>query len=145
MPAPELPQGVIDKAVQSHVGVAILIGSSDVGSGRIQSFNDDQGFNQQAVHGVGDFLPVEHTPLKFDGTLTLDAFRIRLKDLNSLGVGALGLQILALGVLRIQLYDKIDKRVFRTYEGVSVDRQSLRVQEGAIVGENVTTKYLNVR
>ena len=131
-----------DQQVHSHVGIAILIGDEDVGSGRIQSGNARHGFGQQAVHGVGDYNPVEHAPLRYDGTFTIDAFRIRKRDLVRLKLAALGSGILKMGIFKIQIYDKISKKVIRTYLGCSIDTYDERFQEGAICGENVTIKFL---
>lgn len=143
----DLPQNnqLSKQNAQSHVGVSIRIGGHEIGSGRIQSFNADHDFGLQAVRGVGDFNPVEHVHNAYDGTVTLDAFRIRTKDLVKLGLAALGKDILKLPVIDVVLYDKVDKRVYRVYEKCSCARYSERIQDGAICGENATFKPIDAR
>ena len=148
---------LLNQNVHSHVGVRIQIQTFgadgtgqtvNVGNGRIQSMSADQDFGLQPVHGVGDYNPVEHAPTRFDGTITLDAFRIRKKDLVKLGLAALGSKILQFPIFRIQLFDKTKgtepQGNFRTYVGCSIGRYSERFQEGAICGENATVKFIDV-
>lgn len=149
-PRPQTINGSQDltrQAVHSHVGIKIQLASTgkDIGSGRIQTLNSDQDFGQQPVHGVGDYMPSEIVPTRFAGTLSLNAFRIRLKDLVDLGLAALGADILKLGVINIVMFDKHDSQVYRVYENCYCSRYSERVQEGAIAGEDATFLYTNVR
>lgn len=142
-------QALQHQATHSHVGVRIQIQTFSgltvsVGAGRIQNLSADQDFGLQPVHGVGDYNPVEHAPTRFDGTLTLDTFRIRKKDLVKLGLAALGSKVLQFPIFRIQLFDKVGRKVFRTYKGCSIGRYSERFQEGAICGENATVKFIDV-
>lgn len=149
MPEPKsqdlLTNSLANQAVHSHIGIRIMIGTKDVGSGRIQSFNADHDFGLQPVHGVGDYLPAEQVPTRFDGTITIDAFRIRTKDLVKLGIAALGLEALKMPIWDFVLFDKIDQKAYRVYENCSIGRYSERIQEGAIAGENATIKFNNVR
>lgn len=145
VPQQALPQGALQaQNVMTHVQVSIMIGNVQVGSGRIQSLNVDHDFGLQPIHGVSDFMPAELVYTKYDGTITLDTFRIRTQDLVDLGIAALGADILKLPVLRFGLIDRMTNKFFRVYEGVKAGRLSERFEQGAILGENGTFKYTKV-
>jgi hypothetical protein len=135
------PKALITQKVASHVSVSIQYQGKDIGSGRAQSFTADADYGLQPVHGVGDYFAAEFAPLRFDGTITMDTYRIRLQDLVDLGIAALGEKILELGVFDIVLFDTIAKKAYRTFRNVQTGRHSESIREGAICGENATFKY----
>lgn len=143
------PDGTLANTnVRTHLQALLFIGNINIGTGRLQSFDADQDFGTQAVHGVGDFLPAEFVHLKFTGTITMDAFMIRTDDLQIAGLAALGVGVLSLGVVDIEVYDT-DKHggsgdLLRRYEHCKISRFRESIREGQICGENATVLFRNV-
>lgn len=138
--------------VRTHLSARIVIQdqngvSHNVGHGRVQSFDADHDYGTQAVHGVGDYIPAEFVNLKFQGTITIDAFAIRTDDLVDLGLAALGLDILKTGLLDISLHEEgpspydptsLSTAPLRVYRDVAITRYRESIREGQICGENAT-------
>lgn len=132
-----------NQRVRSHLQARIYLGGVNIGSGRTQSFDADHDFGTQPVHGVGDYTPVEHVFLKFNGTISMESFMLRTDDLVTLGVAALGAEILNLGVLDISLYDE-KQNLLRTYQDCVIQRYRESIREGQICGENATVFFRTV-
>lgn len=129
-----------NQRVRSHLQARIYLGSTNIGSGRLQSFDADHDFGTQAVHGVGDYEAAEHVYLKFNGTITLEAFMVRDDDLTNLKVAALGAGILELDVLDIYVKDE-EEAIMRVYRDCTIQRYRESIREGQICGENATVFF----
>lgn len=64
--------------VATHAGhtVALKIGGYLVG--RAQTANARRTFGTQGIYEIGSIMPVEHIPLRYEGSVTMDKFLIRL-------------------------------------------------------------------
>lgn len=118
----------------------IVIGGKVVGLA--QTLDGRRSFGTEPVHGIGNFMPVEHVQLRYDGTLTIDRFFIRTQDLRSLGLAQLGADILDLGVVDILVIDRVTKKVLRQYVGCTCSDYTETFRANAIAGENATFRYL---
>lgn len=119
----------------------IVIGGQVVGLA--QTADGRRGFGTEPVHGIGNFMPVEHVQLKYAGTLTMDRFFIRNADLRSLGLAALGADVLNLGIVDILVIDTVSNKVLRQYIGCTIGEYSETWRANAIAGENATFHYLS--
>lgn len=126
-----------DQKVRSHLQARIFLNGVNIGTGRTQSFEADQDFGTQPVHGVSDYEAVEFVNLKFQGRITLDAFMIRQNDLIALGLAALGKKVLELGELDVELYDE-NGGVITTYRKCAISSHRVSIREGQICGENAS-------
>ena len=121
----------------------LVIGGKVVGLA--QTVDGRRSFGTEPVHGIGNFMPVEHVQLRFDGTLTVDRFFIRIADLRSLGLVAVGSDILSLGVVDILVIDTVSNKVLRQYVGCTVSDYTETFRANAICGENATFRYLECK
>jgi len=118
----------------------LTIGGKEVGLA--QTADGRRSFGTEPVHGIGNFMPVEHVQLRFDGTVTVDSFFIRNKNLRALGLAALGSDILSLGVINMLVIDKVTKKVIRKYTSMTLSDMTETFRANAICGENATWRYL---
>jgi hypothetical protein len=113
--------------------------------GLAQTADGRRGFGTEPVHGIGNFMPVEHVQLRFDGTVTVDRFFIRNEDLRSLGLAALGSDVLDLGIIDMLVIDRVSKKVLRQYIGMTISDYSETFRANAVCGENATWRYLECK
>lgn len=123
--------------------IKLMIGGKEVGLG--QTLDGRRSFGTEPVHGIGNFMPVEHVQLRYEGTVTLDRFFLRNADLRSLGLAALGVEILNLGIIDILVVDNVSNKVIRQYIGCTLSDYTETVRANAIAGENATWRYLDCR
>lgn len=126
-----------------HAGHTISITYNGKAIGKIQSIEGSRQFGTQGVYEIGSIMPQEHVELKYEGSLTVDRYFVRNQDLQSLGLAALGRDVLTLGILNIVVTDKYLNNIeVRTYHGCTMqsDKESFRVN--SIAGENATFQYL---
>lgn len=109
--------------------------------GLAQSADGRRSFGTEPVHGIGDFMPREHVQLRYDGTLTVDRFFIRTEDLRSLGLAALGVDVLDLGVVEMLVIDRVTRKTLRKYTGMTISDYTETFRANAIAGENATWRY----
>ena len=127
------------KVVTGNV-LQLVIGGKIVGVA--QTSDGRRGFGTEPVHGIGDFMPREHVQLRYEGTLTVDKFFLRKEDLRSLGLVALGEDILELGVIDAIIRDKVTGKILRKYIGMTLTDYTETFRANAIAGENATWRYL---
>jgi hypothetical protein len=123
--------------VRTHLQAKLYIGSTDIGTARMQSFDADTDFGTEEVRGVGDYLQVEAPFLKHTGRLTLDAFLLRQSTLVTLGVAALGIKILQLDLLDLVVRDETGAQV-SLYKGCTIISKRTSIRAGQICGENAS-------
>lgn len=121
----------------------IVIGGKVVGLA--QTADGRRSFGTEPVHGIGNFMPVEHVQLRYDGTFTVDRFFIRTQDLRSLKLAALGSDILDLGIVDVLVVDRVSRKVLRQYIGCTISDYTETFRANAIAGENATFRYLECR
>jgi hypothetical protein len=72
-----------------HAGHTIRLKIDGKEVGRAQSIDGRRSFGQEAQYELGSIMPQEHTALRYEGTVTLDKFKIRKKSLKDIGLAAL--------------------------------------------------------
>ena len=66
--------------VQTHAGHTVLLKLGGELVGRAQTANARRTFGTQGIYEIGSIMPVEHIPLRYEGSVTLDRFLIRLSN-----------------------------------------------------------------
>jgi hypothetical protein len=137
MPNPQTTQQVATGNILQVVIAGKVVGLAQTLDGR-------RSFGTEPVHGIGNFGPVEHVQLRYDGTITVDRFFIRNADLRSLGLAALSPNdVLTLGIITIQVFDTVAKKVLRQYINCTCSDLTETFRANAICGENATFRYLD--
>lgn len=113
--------------------------------GRAQEMNTDIDFGAQNVYEIGNYMPQETVFLRYQGTLNLQRFRTIINDLadDSMGVSALGEEILKRDILDTNITDSITKKVVATFRGCSANTNSLSFQANQITSEQVQMYFLS--
>lgn len=113
--------------------------------GRAQEMNTDIDFGAQNVYEIGNYTPQETVFLRYQGTLNLQRFRTIINDLadDSMGVSALGEEILKRDILDTNITDSITKKVVATFRGCSANTNSLSFQANQITSEQVQMYFLS--
>jgi hypothetical protein len=70
--------------VQTHAGHTVLLKIGGEQVGRAQTANARRSFGTQGVYEIGSIMPVEHIPLRYEGSVSMDKFLIRLGAVSSL-------------------------------------------------------------
>lgn len=128
-----------------HAGHTILIKIDGQEVGRMQAGDGRRSFGQEGVYEIGSIMPQEHIPMRYEGGFTCDRFYMRRKDLASIGLAALGEDILTMDVIDIEVIDKFSGQTVRVYEGCSLQDYTENFRVNAIAGENASWVYLNAR
>lgn len=126
-----------------HAGhtISLKIGGKEIG--RAQSIDGRRSFGQEGVYEIGSIMPQEHVALRYEGSVTLDKFKIRTKSLNDLGLAKFGVGILNMDVVDIIVTDKVTNTTIVAYRGCSLQDYSENIRANAISGENATWTYLS--
>ena len=125
-----------------HAGHTIRLKIDGKEVGRAQSVDGRRSFGQEAVHELGSIMPQEHVALRYEGTVTLDKFKIRTKSLAEIGLAMLGVGILNLDVIDIEITDRFTGAIIIVYRGCSLQDYSENFRANSISGENATWSYL---
>jgi hypothetical protein len=128
---------------QSHAGHTIRLKIDGKEVGRVQSIDGRGSFGQEGQYEIGSIMPQEHVALRFEGSVTVDKFRIRKKSLAELGLAKLGEGILTMGVIDIEVTDRFTNAIVEVYRGCSLNEYSRSHRANAISGENATWVYLS--
>ena len=128
-----------------HAGHTILMKIDGQEVGRIQAGDGRRSFGQEGVYEIGSIMPQEHVPVRYEGGFTCDRFYMRKKDLATIGLAALGEDILKMDVIDIEIIDKYTGQTVRVYEGCSLQDYTENFRVNAIAGENASWVYLNAR
>jgi hypothetical protein len=126
-----------------HAGhtIKLKIGGKEIG--RAQSIDGRRSFGQEGVYEIGSIMPVEYVALRYEGSVTLDKFKIRTQSLKELGLAALGVGILNMDVIDIEVTDSYTGAIVVVYRGCSLQEYSESFRANAISGENATWQYLS--
>jgi len=127
----------------AHAGHTIKLKIAGKEVGRAQSIDGKRSFGQEAQYEIGSIMPQEHVALKYDGSVTLDKFKVRKKSLKQLGLTSLGVGILNMDVIDIEVTDKYTGETVIVYRGCSLQDCSENFKVNAISGENATWVYLS--
>lgn len=127
----------------THAGHTIRLKIAGQEVGRAQSIDGKRSFGQEAQYEIGSIMPQEHVALKYDGSVTLDKFKIRKKSLKDLNLAALGEGILKMNVIDIEITDRFTGDIVIVYRGCSLSEYSENFKANAIAGENATWLYLS--
>lgn len=128
---------------QSHAGHTIRLKIDGIEVGRAQSIDGRTSFGQEGQYEIGTIMPAEHVALRYDGTVTVDKFRIRKKSLAEIGLARLGVGILNMNVIDIEVTDRFTGDIVEVYRGCSLGEYSRSHRANAISGENATWHYLS--
>jgi len=126
-----------------HAGHTIRLKIDGQEIGRAQSIDGRRSFGQEGVYEIGSIMPQEHVPLRYEGTVTLDKFKIRKKSLAELGLAKFGVGILNMDVIDIEVTDNYTGDIVVVYRGCSLQDYSESFRANAIAGENATWTYLS--
>lgn len=131
---------VTSQKVQSGNTVYLMVNGKVIG--RAQSIAGDRSYGTQGVYEIGSIMPQEHVYLRFEGTLTLERFRMKKESLDQLGLTALGEDILQRDVIDIVVMDNLTKQVIIAYRGCSAVSTSENFSATAIASESSSWTYL---
>lgn len=126
-----------------HAGHTIRLKIDGQEIGRAQGLDGRRSFGQEGVYEIGSIMPQEHVALRYEGTVTLDKFKIRKKSLAELGLAKLGVGILNMDVIDIEVTDRYTGDIVIVYRGCSLQDYSENFRANAIAGENATWTYLS--
>ncbi len=126
-----------------HTGATVLIKYNGTTIGRAQGFDARRSYGTEGVYEIGTIMPQEHVQNRYEGSFTLERYLMRNEDLVSVGLAKLGEDILELGVLDIEVYDKTNQNNIRVYRGCTTSDYSENIKANAIAGENATFYYLS--
>lgn len=125
-----------------HTGNTVLLMVNGKVVGRAQSISGERQYGTTAVHEIGSIMPQEHVYLRYEGSITLNRFRMKKESLDQLGLAALGEDILQRGVIDIVVMDNLSNQVIITYRGASAVSLSETFSVGEIAAEDSTWAYL---
>jgi len=131
---------VTNQSVHTGNTVYIMIGNKIIG--RAQSLSGEREFGTEGVYEIGSIMPQEHVQLRYEGTLTLERFRMKKEDLESLGFASLGEDILQKDIIDIVLMDNQSKQVVVAYRGCTFTNYSESVDANEILSESAEVTYL---
>src|SRR5690606_10492888 len=126
-----------------HAGHTIRLKIDGQEIGRAQCIDGRRSFGQEAVHELGSIMPQEHVALRYEGSVTLDKFKIRKKSLSEIGLARLGVGILNMDIIDIEVTDRFTNDIIIVYRGCSLQDYSENFRANAISGENATWQYLS--
>lgn len=112
--------------------------------GRAQSINGTRSFGTTGVYEIGSIMPHEHVFLKYQGSITLEKYRMIFNNLASskIGATALGEDILQRDVIDVNVMDTVTKNLCISYRGCSAESYNEDFKANEIVGEQLTMLYL---
>ena len=132
---------VTDQSV--HTGNTVYIMIQGQVLGRAQSLSGERSFGTEGVYEIGSIMPQEHVYLKYTGSVTLEHMRLRTSSLGSLGLAAMGEEVLGKGIIDINVLDNLTGNPVVTYRGCSIDTYSENFRANDIVTESVRFYYLS--
>jgi hypothetical protein len=128
---------------QTHAGHTIRLKVAGQEVGRAQSVDGRRSFGQEGQYEIGSIMPQEYVALRYEGSVTLDKFKIRKKSLAELGLAKYGVGILNMDVIDIEITDRITGDIVVVYRECSLQDYSENFRANAISGENATWVYLS--
>lgn len=125
-----------------HTGNTVLLMVNGKVIGRAQSIDGERQYGTTGVYEIGSIMPQEHVYLRYEGTISLNRFRMKKESLDQLGLAALGEDILKRGVIDIVVMDNLTKQVIISYRGCTAESLSETFSVGEITAEDSTWQYL---
>lgn len=125
-----------------HTGNTIYLMINNKIIGRAQSASGERSFGTENVYQIGSIMPQEAVYLKYTGNLSLERFRMRKEDLATLGITALGEDILLKDIIDIVMMDNMTKNVIVAYRGASCVSYSESWSANQISSESSQWTYL---
>lgn len=126
-----------------HSGNTVLLKVKGVVVGRAQSLDGRRSFGTEGVYEIGSIMPQEHINNRYEGTVALERFLIKIDDLAQVGMAALGEEILNTDVIDIEVIDKLTGKAVRVYRSCTCVDYAETFRVGAICGENASFQYLS--
>ena len=146
------PEGKLHRSISAHEIILFIIApdGTDYQIGRAQRLSARRDFGTEPVFEIGSMKPQEFVPLRYEGTVDLERYLVRLDDLKGI-MDRVGIKfslsnegkILAHSTLgfNIRVQDKYDERVIREYKNCVVRSCDEEIRAGAIVGETMSLYY----
>lgn len=113
--------------------------------GRAQNMTVNTDFGAERVYEIGNYMSPEIVYLKYTGSLNLERFRTIIDDLadDSMGITAMGEEILKRDVLDTNITDSITNKVVATYRGCSALTTDYSYQANSITSESLSMGFLS--
>lgn len=131
------------QSVHSGHTIYIRVGTDIIG--RCQGLEGDRNFGTEGVYEIGSIMPQEHVNNRYEGSITIERFFVRLNDLKKAGLASLGEEVLRKDIITIEVVDKYTGQVVRAYHGCTIGNYRETFRVNAIAGENATFSYLEAR
>lgn len=125
-----------------HTGHTILLKIGGNTIGRAQGVDGDRSFGTEGIYEIGSIMPQEHVNNRYEGSVNIERFLVRKKDLATAGYAALGEEVLKRDIITIEVIDKYTCEVIRRYHGCTIVNYRETFRVNAIAGENATFTYL---
>lgn len=112
---------------------------------RAQSLTADRSYGTEGVYELGSIMPQEHVYLKYQGTLTLERFRMVADNLASakLSIAKLGEDILQQDIITINIMDSVTRGVVESFYGCTASSYNTSYRASQIVSESINFFYLS--
>lgn len=113
--------------------------------GRAQSLTANRSFGTEGVYEIGSIMPQEHVYLKYSGSVSLERFRMISNNLASatMGVAALGEDILQKDIITINVFDSVTKNLVESFYGCSASSYNTSYRANSIVTESIEMLFLS--
>jgi hypothetical protein len=126
-----------------HAGHTIRLKIDGIEVGRAQSISGRRSFGTEGQYEIGSIMPQEHVTLRYEGSVSLEKFKVRKKSLKEIGLASYGVGILNMNVIDIEVTDRITGDIIVVYRGCSLSETSEDFRANAISGENASWQYLS--
>ena len=112
---------------------------------RAQSLTADRSYGTEGVYELGSIMPQEHVYLKYQGTLTLERFRMVADNLASAkrSIAKLGEDILQQDIITINIMDSVTRGVVESFYGCTASSYNTSYRANQIVSESINFFYLS--
>ena len=146
------PEGKLHRSISAHEIILFIIGPNDkeYPIGRAQRLSARRDFGTEPVFEIGSMKPQEFVPLRYEGTVDLERYLVRLDDLKGI-MDRVGIKfslsdegkILTHSTLgfNIRVQDKYNDKIIREYKNCVVRSCDEEIRAGAIVGETMSLYY----
>ena len=132
-----------------HTGNTIYITIGNTPIGRAQSLQAERSFGTEGVYEIGSIMPQEHVYLKYDGTLTVNRFRLRREDIEKSGFGSRGEDVLRRDIINILVMGHKDGKtgasngeIVEAYLGCSILSYNFTITANEISSDEAQFKFL---
>ncbi len=126
-----------------HTGNTVYIMIAGKIVGRAQSVQGERSYGTTGIYELGSIMPQEHVYLRYEGSITVDRFRMKKENFYKLGITALGEEILKRDVIEFLVVDNLTKEVIISYRGCSAVSYDENFNTNEIVSERAVFQYLS--